>query len=199
MVYKLINRIERVDVIYDMDSQRHLPEIPLKQLANTPMPVLFPIDGKWKIEHTCSCCGKKTWFGRDETVDSVHQPQFIRFPYLYEKYFSITQLKEFEKLFKKIYIKRLENTGDAWLYSHTYNYNISLLYYRCVNCFKDFLCTYHISYGTMGFDDREGRTINQFQLDEIICVEINDLRELLKVVYDYGFVVNLIGLDTNEE
>jgi hypothetical protein len=193
-MYKIINRIEKVDVIYEPHSQRCLPEIPLKNLLNISMPALFPIDGKWRVELICTCCNKKTWFGRDETVGSVHQPRFIRFPYLSEKYFSITQLKEFEKLFKKTYIEKIESTGDSWLYSNTYNYNISLLYYRCTNCFKDFLTTYHLSYGTMGFDDQEGRTIIHFQLDEIICVEINDIRNFLKFVYDYDYVTKLLGI-----
>ncbi len=46
----------------------------------------------------------------------------------------------------------------------------------------------------MGFDDREGRTINHFQLDEIICVEINDIRNFLKFVYDYDYVTKLLGI-----
>ena len=51
---------------------------------------------------------------------------------------------------------------------------MNLVYYNCLICKIHFFASCNFAYGTMGQDDREGRTLNLFLLDEISCVDIEN-------------------------
>lgn len=175
---KPIKRVSLVDVWYDASSQRKLPEVKLEDRKDLRPPFVIDIDGAWAVQHKCPCCNSIAFLGRDELVYEVHQPHFIRFPDLSLKYFELDALKAIKKCF--VNLKLVDNGRNLCLISKVSEDNILIANYNCSDCDADFLATYKVGYGTMGLDDREGRTVNTLYLEEVVMVHIADKQALFK-------------------